>query len=186
MRRFVKWTLLSLLLLGVVFVAGAYVLPGEVGVRRSIEIAAPPAKVFAIVGDLRHGRDFSPWAEIDPATQYTFDGPEIGVGQRMSWQSTRPDVGTGSMIVTEYKPDQRMVAELDLGAIGKGSMSFDLLPAGDNTSVTWGFNAVVQNPLERWMCVFVDFDSLLGKDYEKGLAKLKALMEQPPATATTP
>jgi len=70
MRRFVKWMLVAILLLGVTFIGGAYALPNKIAVERSIEIAAPPAKVFAIVGDLKRGRDYSPWAEADPNAQY--------------------------------------------------------------------------------------------------------------------
>jgi hypothetical protein len=181
MRRFVKWTLAAIILLGVVFVAGAYALPGDISIKRSIVIAAPPDMIFQMVGDLRHGKDFSPWAEIDPATQYTYEGPEIGVGQKASWHSQHPEVGSGSMTVTEYIKDRHMAAALDLGEMGKGTMFFDVLPAGNGANVVWGFKAALQNPLERWMCAVLDIDSLIGKDYEKGLAKLKSLMEQVPA-----
>jgi len=179
MRRFVKWMLVAILLLGVGFIAGAYALPGSIAAKRSIEIAAAPDKVFAIVGDLRRGREFSPWAEIDPGTQYTFEGPEIGVGQKMSWHSTHRDVGTGSMTVTEYDPARRMAAELDLGDMGKATTYFDLASQGSGTKVTWGFSGTLQNPLERWMCALFDFDAIIGRDYEKGLAKLKVQAEQP-------
>jgi hypothetical protein len=82
------------------------------------------------------------------------------------------------MTVTEYEPDHRMAAALDLGEMGQATTTFDLVPvSGGGTNVTWGFKAALSNPLERWMCVFLDFDSLIGKDYEKGLAKLKTLVE---------
>ena len=151
MRRFVKWMLVAILLLGVTFIAGAYALPNKIAVERSIEIAAPPAKVFAIVGDLKRGRDYSPWAEADPNAQYEFSGPEIGVGQKMSWQSTHAEVGTGSMTVTEYHPDRRMAAALDLGEMGQATTYFNLAAQGSGTKVTWGFSAALQNPLERWV-----------------------------------
>jgi uncharacterized protein YndB with AHSA1/START domain len=178
MKRLVKWLLVAVLLLAVAFFAGAYVLPGEISAQRSIDIAAPPDRIFAVVGDLRRGKEFSPWAEIDPNTQYDFDKSEPGIGQTMRWHSTHQEVGTGSMIVTEYEPDHHMASALDLGDMGRATTSFDLVPvSGGGTIVTWGFKAALSNPLERWMCVFLDFDSLIGKDYEKGLAKLKTLLE---------
>lgn len=180
MRRFVKWMLVALLLLTVTFIAGAYVLPDKIAVQRSTDIAATPDKVFPIVGDLKRGRDYSPWAEIDPNAQYEFSGAEIGVGQKMSWRSTHPDIGIGSMTVTEYQPDRRMAAALDLGEMGQGTTYFDLTPEGNDTRVTWGFSAALQNPLERWMCALLDFDAVIGKDYEKGLAKLKSVAEKSP------
>jgi hypothetical protein len=178
MKRLVKWLLVVVLLLAVAFFAGAYVLPGEINAQRSIDIAAPPDQIFAVVGDLRRGKEFSPWAEIDPNARYDFERPEPGIGQKMSWQSTHPDVGSGTMTVTEHEPEHRMAAALDLGDMGRATTSFDLVPiSGGGTSVTWGFKAALTNPLERWMCLFLDFDSLIGKDYEKGLAKLKTLLE---------
>jgi uncharacterized protein YndB with AHSA1/START domain len=171
--------LVAILLLGVTFIVGAYVLPGSIAVERSIEIATTPDKVFAIVGDLKRGREYSPWAEVDPNAQYEFSGAEIGVGQKMNWRSTHPEVGTGSMTVTEYEPDRRMAAALDLGDMGQATTYFGLAPEGSGTKVTWGFSAALQNPLERWMCALFDFDALIGKDYEKGLTKLKALVEKP-------
>ena len=183
MRRLVKWMLVAILLLGVGFIAGAYALPDAIVVQRSTVIAAMPDQVFAIIGDLRRGREFSPWAEIDPDTQYTFEGAEFGVGQKMSWRSTHPDVGVGSMTVTEYDPVRHMAAGLDLGDMGKATTYFDLAPEGTGTKVTWGFSAALQNPLERWMCALLDFDAVIGKDYEKGLAKLKLLLEQPAETS---
>jgi len=179
MRRFVKWMLVAILLLSVTFVAGAYVLPDKIAVQRSIDIAAAPDRVFSVVGDLKRGRDFSPWAGLDPNAQYDFSGAAIGVGQKMSWRSTHREVGTGSMTVTDYQPDRRMAAALDLGEMGQGRTYFDLASQGSRTKVTWGFSATLQNPLERWMCTLFDFDGLIGKDYEKGLAKLKHLLEQP-------
>ena len=184
MKRVVKWLLVAVLLLAVAFFAGAYVLPGEVNSQRSIDIEMPPDQIFAVVGDLRRGKEFSPWAEIDPNTQYEFEKPEPGIGQTMRWQSTHQDVGSGSMTVTEYEPGHHMAAALDLGEMGKATTSFDLVPVnGGGTNVTWGFKAALNNPLERWMCAFLDFDSLIGKDYEKGLAKLKALLESGSSTS---
>jgi hypothetical protein len=175
--------LAAVLLLSVTFIAGAYALPDKIAVQRSIEIAATPDKVFAIVGDLRRGREYSPWAEIDPNAQYAFSGSEVGVGQKMSWQSAHREVGSGSMTVTDYMPDKRLAMALDLGEMGQATSFFELAPTGSKTQVTWGFNAALQNPLERWMCVLLDFDAVIGKDYEKGLANLKRLVEQPAVPA---
>ena len=75
-----KWLFYLIVLVAVVIVGGSFVLPSEAVVTRSVEIAAPPEKVFAIVGDLRRFQEFSPWAELDPNAKYTLEGPEYGVG----------------------------------------------------------------------------------------------------------
>lgn len=177
MKKFLLIVAYLLLALLVIFMGGAYVLPGEVVVERQITIAALPGKVFNIVGDLRRFKDFSPWADIDPDLQYTFEGPPIGIGQKMSWSSTHPELGTGSQTVVDYQPNIRFATTLDFGEMGDAIAYWNFVPVGSDTKVTWGFKSLLRNPLERWMGLL--FDRWIGADYEKGLAKLKEIAEKP-------
>lgn len=167
----------ALIALLVIFMGGAYVLPGEAVVERQVTIAALPGKVFGIVSDLRRFKDFSPWAELDPDLQYSFEGPEAGIGQKMSWSSKNPQLGTGSQTVVDYQPNTRFATTLDFGEMGDAIGYFNFVPVGNDTKVTWGFKSLLRNPLERWMGLL--FDRWIGADYEKGLAKLKVLAEKP-------
>ena len=104
MNTVIKAIVFIIVAITVVFYGGAYLLPAEARVERSIEIAAPPEKVFAIAGDLRRVPEWSPWVAIDPATRFTFEGPEQGgVGQVMRWASNNPLVGNGTQTVTEHR-----------------------------------------------------------------------------------
>ena len=96
---------------------------------RSIDISAPPDKVFAIVGDLRRFNEFSPWADIDPDIKYTYEGPESGVGQVMKWSSDNAEVGSGSQTIVKYEPPTFVESQLDFGMQGKSTASFDLVPS---------------------------------------------------------
>ena len=116
-------------------------LPGEAVVTRSTEIAAPPEKVFAIVGDMHRFQEFSPWAELDPNTKYTYEGPPTGVGQKMSWTSDNANVGSGSQTITEYDPPKHVASELDFGPMGKSLATWDLEPSGTGTKAIWGFRS---------------------------------------------
>ena len=176
MKKFLLGVAYLLLALLVIFMGGAYTLPGEAVVERQITIAAPPEKVFAIVGDLKRFPEFSPWAELDPRLQYRFEGPEIGIGQKMSWTSDNPQVGSGSQTVVDYQPNTRFATTLDFGDMGDAIAYIALKPVDNDTSVTWGFKSLLRNPLERWMGLL--FDRWIGADYEKGLAKLKAVVEK--------
>ncbi|MGE4253087.1 MAG: SRPBCC family protein [Parvibaculaceae bacterium] len=175
MKRFLLGAAYVLIALLVIFMGGAYVLPGEAVVEREITIAAPPGKVFGIVSNLRRFKDFSPWAEIDPGLHYTFEGPETGIGQKMSWTSDNPQLGSGSQTVVDYQPNTRFATTLDFGDMGDAIAYFNFVPVGSDTKVTWGFKSLLRNPLERWMGLL--FDRWIGADYEKGLAKLKTLAE---------
>jgi carbon monoxide dehydrogenase subunit G len=175
MKRAVKWILSIVLVLALVFIGGAYVLPDSAVVQRQIEIAAPPEKVFAAVGDLKRFGEFSPWAELDPKAEYVFEGADAAVGQKMSWTSKDANVGSGSMTITERVDNRRVAYDLNFGGMGAAKASFELAPSGTGTAVTWGFKTELRNPMERWMGLM--FDRWIGADYEKGLAKLKAVAE---------
>ena len=177
MKRFLLGGAYVLIALLVIFMGGAYTLPGEAVVERHITIAAPPEKVFAIVGDLRRFKEFSPWAEIDPSLPYAFEGPQTGIGQKMSWTSSNPELGSGSQTVIDYQPNTRFATTLDFGEMGDAIAYFNFAPVGGDTKVTWGFKSLLRNPLERWMGLL--FDGWIGADYEKGLAKLKEIAEKP-------
>ena len=177
MKRFLLGAAYVLVALLVIFMGGAYVLPGEAVVERQILITAPPEKIFGIVSDLRRFKEFSPWAETEPGLQYAFEGPETGIGQKMSWSSDNPQVGSGSQTVVDFQPISRFATTLDFGEMGDAIAYFNFVPVANATKVTWGFKSLLRNPLERWMGLM--FDRWIGADYEKGLAKLKLIAERP-------
>lgn len=152
-------------------------LPSEISVKRSIDIEAPPATVFALVNGFRHFNRFSPWAERDPATQYEFSGPAEGVGARMSWQSD--DIGNGSQEVIESKPYSKVVSALEFDGSGGASSTFLLQPSNGGTSVEWVFEMDAgYNLINRYFGLVMD--DMLGADYEQGLASLKEIAEAYP------
>jgi carbon monoxide dehydrogenase subunit G len=176
MKTLLKWIIWLVVVVIVVFIGGGYVLPGETVVQRQIVIAAPPEKVFVIVGNMKRFNEWSPWADIDPNIQYKFEGPETGVGQKMSWTSNNPDVGNGSQTITSFEENKRTTVDLDFGDMGKAVASMELAPVSGGTGVTWGFKTELKGVMERWFGLM--FDRWIGADYEKGLAKLKALAEK--------
>ena len=177
--RVLRW--LGIAIIGVVAVAivVAFILPRHAIVTRSVEIAAPPSAVFPLVGDLRRFNEWSPWADIDPETVYTFTGPIDGVGQTLNWESDDKRVGAGSMSIAAIEPDSRVDMEIVFGEEGSALASLVLEPAGAGTKVTWGLDTDLGfNPIGRYFGMMMD--GMVGPDYEKGLARLKAVAEAPP------
>lgn len=160
----------------VVLVAGAYLIPAETVVQRQIVIKAPPEKVFAVVGNLKRFNEWSPWADLDPHATYAFEGAEVGTGQKMTWESANPDVGRGSQTVVEFIANSKVVTELDFGDMGTAQASLALAAVDGGTGVTWGFKTKASGVLDRWMSLM--FDRWIGADYEKGLGRLKTLVER--------
>ncbi|MBM3521182.1 MAG: SRPBCC family protein [Alphaproteobacteria bacterium] len=160
-----------------VFVIGGYLLPGTSHVERQAAIAAPPEKIFAIIGDLRRSGEWSPWFALDPALEVIYEGTGPGVGQKMSWRSNKPNVGNGSQTVTGYTENQKIDWTLDFGDMGQASAGMALTAEGSGTRVVWSFDKSLNGMFERWLGLM--FDRWIGADYEKGLANLKAVAEKP-------
>lgn len=173
-KRAAKWFLGLLVLLALAFIGGAYMLPDEAVVQRQTIIAASVDKVWPLVSDLRRFDEFSRWAEADPQAGHRFEGPESGVGQAMIWTSDR--LGKGSRTITEIVARRRVASALDFGRMGCAQASFELSPIGAGTGVTWGLKCVLKNPLERWKGLMLA--RRIGRDYGRGLAKLKAVAEK--------
>ena len=177
MLTILKWRFYLIAAVALIVVGASFLLPAQAVVSRSIEIAAPPEQVFGVVGDLRRFNDFTPWAEIDPAIRYTFEGPESGLGQIMKWSSDNPEVGSGSQTIIRHEPPQLVETKLDFGMRQRSVARFDLAPSATGTTAIWTFTSDLQGIPAKWCGLM--FDRWIGNDYEKGLAKLKAVAERP-------
>jgi len=179
--RILKKTLLFVVVLAVVLAGIGMLLPRNVHVERAAGIGAPPATVFALVNGYRLYNKWSPWYALDPEAQYTYEGPDFGVGAKMAWASAKKDVGSGSQTIVESRPHEMVRTELDFGEQWRASARFTLAPEGDGTRVTWGLDADMgAGPVGRWFGLMMD--RMVGKDYESGLAALKTLAEGLPKT----
>lgn len=151
-------------------------LPGQVHVERTVTINAAPEAVFVHINNFRNFNQWSPWAPRDPEVKYVFDGPDDGVGARMTWVSDHPQVGSGTQEIIESVPYTRLRTALDFGPDGQAVAFFNLSAEGSGTKVAWGFDIDLgRNPVARFMGL--KFDDWIGADYEAGLANLKVLVE---------
>jgi uncharacterized protein YndB with AHSA1/START domain len=178
-----RWLGIAIIAIVAVALGAAFLLPRHAVVARSIEIAAPPAAVFPLVGDLRRFNEWSPWAALDPDAVYTFTGPTDGVGQTLNWQSEDKRVGSGAIAIAAIEPDTHVALTIDFADAGTALASLALEPVASGTRVTWGFDSDLGfNPIARYFGMMAD--DVIGPDYEKGLARLKAIAETPaPAVA---
>lgn len=176
-----KNALIGIAGLCVVLCAIAFLLPSSVRVERDILIERPPAVVFAVLDDPSRFNDWSPWYGIDPQAKYELSGPPRGVGATMSW-SGNDDVGSGTQRIIASIPDSRIDCALEFSGFGAATTSYLLEPEAGGTRLRWVYQSELGlNPLMRWLGLFMD--GWVGPDYEKGLAKLKAMLERPTGTA---
>ncbi|HQR26642.1 MAG TPA: SRPBCC family protein [Nocardioides sp.] len=145
-------------------------------VVRRTHIAADPARVHGLVNDFRQWRDWSPWEGLDPTMDREYSGAERGVGAHYTWSGNRR-AGSGSMEITASNPQQIDLAlTFEKPWRATNRVCFLLTPVNSGTDVAWrmtGSQSGVAGLLGR----VVGMDRLLGKDFEKGLTRLKAVAE---------
>ena len=151
--------------------------PASYRIMRTAKIAAPPATVFAQVNDFHKWDAWSPWAKLDPAMKTTFEGPAAGTGAIYKWAGNK-DVGEGQMTLLESKLNELVRIKLQFlkPFADTCDTAFTFKPDGDQTTVTWTMSGE-RNFLAKAICLFMNMDKLVGGDFEKGLAKLKANSE---------
>lgn len=173
-----KKFLLFLLLIIVAILLYATTRPNSFHVERSIVIQAPADKIVPLIDDFHQWPRWSPWENIDPNMKRTLSGAPSGVGAVYAWDGNRK-VGAGRMeIIEEEKPTHVGIKlEFFRPMAGSNPTNFNLQPQGDGTHVTW----VMEGPMpyiSKVMCIFMSMDKMVGSDFDKGLAKLKAEAEK--------
>lgn len=164
--------LAMLVLLAVVV---AFFLPKNYHVERAVTIQARPDVVFAQFGDLQAWKNWGVWYERDPAMNVTYSKNTAGVGAWSAWESKSE--GNGKMTFTAYEPAKKVAYTLefpDMHMVSNGSL--EIQPADQGVRVVWVSEGDLgMNPMHRWFGLFLD--RMIGGDFEKGLAKLKARAE---------
>lgn len=151
-------------------------LPREVTVERSTVINAPAGDIYPLVVNLEANQQWSPWAGLDPDATYTYNDIPEGVGATMAWASESPDVGNGSMEITEATDNEALTVALDFGEMGSGTAFWAFEEADGATTATWTLVADMgAGPIGRW--IGLKMDDWVGADYERGLANLKSVVE---------
>jgi uncharacterized protein YndB with AHSA1/START domain len=178
----VKKIVIGGVLVCVVVVAGFCVVvglqPNTFSVERSATIAAPPERVFVQVNDLAAWDAWSPWSKLDPNAKTTLSTPSAGKGATFAWVGNQ-EVGEGSLTILESKPDELVDVEQEFvkPLPGKARMVFTLVPQEGGTGVNWKMSGN-HGFLEKAVCLFMDMDAMLGKDFERGLANMKEVVEK--------
>ena len=141
---------------------------------RSTRIQAEPARVHALVDDFREWQKWSPWEGADPNLERSYDGE--GVGATYHWKGNKK-AGEGSMRFTSITAEQ---VDVDLEFLkplkARNEVIFRLTPVADGTRVEWTMQGERNAAFAVMGRLF--FDKAIGKDFDRGLASLKAAAEQ--------
>ncbi|HET7896026.1 MAG TPA: SRPBCC family protein [Flavisolibacter sp.] len=165
--------LMFVAILMIVVVAGR---SDEFVVSRATKISASAEKVFAYVNDLRKWDDWSPWAKLDPNCKVVFEGA-AGPGSSMSWDGNKK-VGAGKMTILESQVGDFVCLKLEFVRPfpGTSEVEFTFRPRGAETNVTWTMTGK-NNFGSKVFGLFVDCEKMVARDYDRGLAALKRVVE---------
>ncbi len=157
--------------------AGIAMKPNTFRISRSTVINAPAAAIYPHVADFHKWQGWSPWEELDPGMNRTFSGAESGAGAAYAWEGNKK-VGSGHMLITAASPQNGVSLNLEFLRPMKASnvTEINFTAQGDATHVDW----VMHGPqpfMSKLFGTFMNIDKMVGADFERGLAKLKAAAE---------
>jgi hypothetical protein len=169
---------------GIGLVACALVLGGVIATRpstfhveRSVVIAAKADATAARVNDFHAWQSWSPYEKYDPSMARSYEGPNVGVGAVYSWKGN-DKVGEGRMTIVESSAS-RVAIKLEFLRPFEctNDATFTFVPQADGTTkVTWSMDGENTFFGKAASLVF-DMDEMVGGDFARGLAALKAEIE---------
>ena len=179
-----------LVVVGIVAVAGvglaiwASTLPAGYDITRSVVIDADPALVREYAGDLARWDEWTPWKEIDPTIEVTLGEKTRGVGAHQSWTG---ESGSGELTIIDDDPASGIQYAL---AFDEGSFTshgeLGWAPVDGGTRVTWRMWGEAPGLVARLFFHFLSMEDRVGRDFDRGLEKLRQVVEQAAASRAVP
>jgi hypothetical protein len=151
--------------------------PDSFQLARSVSIKAAPEKIFPLIDDLHSFNRWNPFLKNDPGIKLTYSGPAKGKGTAHEWDGNSR-VGKGRLEITDSMPASKIVMKLDMikPIEGHNRVEFTLEPKDGATTVTWAMSGKSAY-IAKLMGVFISMDKMVGREFEAGLADLKAFAE---------
>ncbi len=149
----------------------------DYSISRQVVVKASPEKLFPYINNSKRTNEWMPWKESDPNVQMNYSGPDEGVGSTASWDS-EGQMGTGKAEVIESKINESVKTKLTYTKPFPMTQmaEMNLNPQPDGTVVRWSVEGQ-NNFIGRIFCFFMNMDKMVGGEFEKGLNKLKSMVE---------
>jgi len=177
-----KWILIVIAVLVALFVMVSFFLPKSYHVQRSVVVDADAEQIHTLVGELRKWPEWNPWIELDPTIVTTLGDVTSGVGAHQSWVG---ESGSGELKFTRCDAASGVTYDMSFDEgkyLSTGSIDYESTAGG--TRVTWTMDGKNEGIIGRYFGMAMD--SMVGTQYEKGLATLKTLAEQLPEPTEEP
>jgi hypothetical protein len=150
--------------------------PDHFELSRSIDIDAAPNAVFPHINNLKAMNQWNPWATYNPKSVIAYEGPDEGPGAVYTWAGSK--MGEGRFKITDsnlnsVKADLTMIKPMR----ADNKVTFSIAAKASQTQVTWHMEGT-NSFMHKLMQTVMSMDKMVGKEFEKGLAGLKAAVEQ--------
>lgn len=166
-----------IVLIIVVVIAMAAMKPAAFRIARCVTMNTTPDTIFVLLNDFHNWASWSPWEKLDPNLQRTFTGAASGKGSVYEWSGNKK-AGTGRMEILDSTPT-KITIQLDFikPFTAHNMIECTLEPKGSTTEMTWAMTGN-NNFIAKLFGMVMNMDKLVGKDFETGLANLKAQVEK--------
>lgn len=161
----------------VLLAIGGLGLPRRAEVVVQMDIDAHPATVFALLNDFRRVSLWAPFTATDPNARIVYSGPARGAGATVTWDGSV--IGTGSEVITESRPFERVATAISAGTEVTSASVFDLVASDGATWLTWTYTTDYgYNIVGRYIALLLE--DTIRQDNSRSLANLRELSESLP------
>ncbi|WP_254426729.1 polyketide cyclase [Rhodanobacter sp. C06] len=174
-------------------VLAAVIMPGSGHIERSLVVGKDMRQVYDVLANFRRLPEFSVLNSYDAHIKYNWSGKAFGPGAEVSWTSSDPRAGSGSLTIDSATPDfnkvdgtaksAKIVWDLDNGWKGYDkTFTLDLERQGSRnqlTNITWSYDVKYGwNLVNRFANLYIhgDPDSFI----EFGLNSLQNVLASVP------
>jgi uncharacterized protein YndB with AHSA1/START domain len=176
-----KWILGGVAALLLVLAGAAALRPNTWHVERSTVMAAPRPVVWALVSDVSRYAEWSPFLKDPEMKKEVVANPGV-VGSTYAWDGNA-EVGAGKMTYTNAKPGERIDIALEFTRPlpGTNQVAYLLADEAQGTKMTWTMDGTYEGVpgfAGKVLGMLFDMDTMVGGEFEKGLANVKAIAER--------
>jgi hypothetical protein len=146
--------------------------------EQSILINASLDKVWDHVRNLHAINQWNPWMGLDPDMTLQYSGADGTPGASFSWDSVVKNVGAGGQTILSVVDRSELSTRVDFLRPFKseGFADFKVIPDKGATRASWSIRSKMPYPINI-VKVFGGIQRNMGRDFGKGLNKLKTICE---------